>query len=121
MLTTCPWSTIYIWCVLEFSEALHPFAFINKKAFYIMVSILFNVATILLLNISSCLCLALVSNTTFKQRKFEPALATWYGDETGAGSGNEKKYYKATWNVIKKKKKNLQYVVFNVYMLTKLD
>ncbi|PWA36311.1 expansin-B14 [Artemisia annua] len=26
-------------------------------------------------------------NTTFKQRNFEPALATWYGDETGAGSG----------------------------------
>ncbi|KAI3676327.1 hypothetical protein L1987_85933 [Smallanthus sonchifolius] len=42
------------------------------------------VVTILLLNFSSCLC---VSNNTFGQKGFVSALATWYGDEKGAGSG----------------------------------
>ncbi|KAJ0442113.1 putative rlpA-like protein, double-psi beta-barrel [Helianthus annuus] len=49
-----------------------------------MVSIPFTAVTILLLNLSSCLC---VRNNTFGQKGFSSALATWYGDETGSGSG----------------------------------
>ncbi|MFS7997602.1 putative expansin/pollen allergen, DPBB domain, RlpA-like domain superfamily [Helianthus anomalus] len=49
-----------------------------------MVSIPFTAVTILLLNLSSCLC---VRNNTFGQNGFASALATWYGDETGSGSG----------------------------------
>nr|XP_043619853.1 expansin-B4-like [Erigeron canadensis] len=51
----------------------------------IMVSTLFF-AIFLLVNVSSCLCFVPIRNNTSKE-SFAPALATWYGDETGAGSG----------------------------------
>ncbi|KAI3781681.1 hypothetical protein L2E82_11702 [Cichorium intybus] len=52
-----------------------------------MVSTLFIAVTIFFVHISSCLCVVRHSNSTFPNKMFSPALATWYGDETGAGSG----------------------------------
>ncbi|XP_024965753.1 expansin-B15-like [Cynara cardunculus var. scolymus] len=52
-----------------------------------MVSTPFIIITIFLAYFSSCLCVVLHNNNTFGLKDFEPALATWYGDETGAGSG----------------------------------
>lgn len=54
-----------------------------------MASILFIAIVIFLVNFSCCLCVATVRNNATIKDSFEPALATWYGDETGAGSGNE--------------------------------
>ncbi|KAI3771279.1 hypothetical protein L6452_02440 [Arctium lappa] len=52
-----------------------------------MVSTSFIIVTILLVNFSSCLCVILHKNNTFRHKSFAYALATWYGNETGAGSG----------------------------------
>ncbi|KAJ9548787.1 hypothetical protein OSB04_021330 [Centaurea solstitialis] len=57
------------------------------RAKNIMGSTHFIVVIILLVNFSSCLCVRLLNNNTFSQKSFAYALATWYGDETGAGSG----------------------------------
>ncbi|KAK9054966.1 hypothetical protein SSX86_026045 [Deinandra increscens subsp. villosa] len=46
----------------------------------------FIAITIFLLNVSSSLCVVLARNNTFAQKNFAPALATWYGAETGSGS-----------------------------------
>ncbi|KAL7587224.1 hypothetical protein Lser_V15G39306 [Lactuca serriola] len=52
-----------------------------------MVSTPFVAFVIFFVNISSCLCAVFPSNSTFASKMFSAGLATWYGDETGAGSG----------------------------------
>lgn len=56
-----------------------------------MVSTPFVAFVIFFVNISSCLCAIFPSNSTFASKMFSAGLATWYGDETGAGSGNAMK------------------------------